>query len=301
MTEATKGVLAIAGACLIWGFATLYYKAMAYVPPLEVLAHRCLWTLILFAGGLALTGRLDEVAALLRGQMRGRVVVAGLVIAFNWGVFIWAIQTGHAVESSLGYYILPLVSVVMGVAFMGERLSLSQVVAVALACAAVVAMSFGLGVPPWIALVLAFSFAPYLVIKKGMTASPAVSVAAEVLVMAPLALIWLMGVEFGVWTEFGRQGGLFGHDLASSLALPVTGVISGLPLMLLSWGAQRVRLSTLGLVQYLNPSLQAFSAVVIMGEPFTPWHGLAFGLIWAGLAIYSVAAIRQERQRQALA
>ncbi len=295
MTEAEKGVLAIVAACLIWGFATLYYKAMAHVPPLEVLSHRVLWTLLFFGALLAVQGRFAEVGRLIFGPKGLRVAMAGAVIALNWGVFIWAIQAGYAVESSLGYYILPLVSVVMGVALMGERLMPAQAVAVALAALAVLVLTYGMGVAPWIALILAFSFAPYLVLKKEMAAPAVVSVTAEVLVIAPVAVVWLMGAHFAGWLEFGRPGGLWGQDLYATLMLPVTGLISGLPLILLSWGAQRVRLSTLGVVQYLNPTLQAFSAVVVMGEPFTPWHGLAFGLIWAALAIYSLTAIRQER------
>lgn len=295
MTEAAKGVVAIVAACLIWGFATLYYKAMAYVPPLEVLSHRVLWTLLFFGAALAVQGRFAEVGRLIFGPKGLRVALAGSVIALNWGVFIWAIQAGYAVESSLGYYILPLVSVVMGVLLMGERLMPAQAVAVALAALAVLVLTYGMGVAPWIALILAFSFAPYLVLKKEMAAPAVVSVTAEVLVIAPLAVIWLLGAHFAGWQAFGRAGGLWGQDLYTTLMLPVTGLISGLPLIFLSWGAQRVRLSTMGVVQYLNPTLQAFSAVVVMGEPFTPWHGLAFGLIWAALAIYSVAAIRQER------
>lgn len=299
MSQAAKGVLAIVFACVIWGFATLYYKAMAHVPPLEVLAHRSLWTLVLFGVVLAVQRRWAEVGLLLRGPQGGRVVLAGAVIALNWGIFIWAIQAGYAVQSSLGYYILPLVSVVLGVVLLGERLARMQAVAVGLAAAAVAVLTWGLGVAPWIALALAFSFAPYLVIKKGMQTSAVVSVTAEVLVIAPFALALLAAVHLGHWQEFGRAGGLFGTDLYNTLMLPITGVISGLPLMLFSWGAQRVRLSTLGLVQYLNPTLQAFSAVVIMGEPFTKWHAIAFAMIWAALAVYSVEAMRQERLRQA--
>ena len=178
MSQAAKGVLAIVFACVIWGFATLYYKAMAHVPPLEVLAHRSLWTLVLFGVVLAVQRRWAEVGLLLRGPQGGRVVLAGAVIALNWGIFIWAIQAGYAVQSSLGYYILPLVSVVLGVVLLGERLARMQAVAVGLAAAAVAVLTWGLGVAPWIALALAFSFAPYLVIKKGMQTSAVVSVSA---------------------------------------------------------------------------------------------------------------------------
>ncbi|NEY89192.1 EamA family transporter RarD [Tabrizicola oligotrophica] len=295
MSEAAKGVAAIVAACLIWGFATLYYKAMAHVPPLEVLSHRLLWTLIFFGALLGVQGRLGQVWRLILGPRGLRVALAGAVIALNWGIFIWAIQAGHAVEASLGYYILPLVSVVMGVVLLGERLTRAQGLAVALAALAVLVLTYGMGVAPWIALVLAFSFAPYLVLKKEMTAPAMVSVTAEVLVIAPLAVIWLLGAHVAGWLEFGRAGGLWGRELYTTLMLPVTGLISGLPLILLSWGAQRVRLSTLGVVQYLNPTLQAFSAVVVMGEPFSRWHAAAFGLIWAALAVYSLAAILQDR------
>lgn len=294
MTEAAKGVLAIVGACVIWGFATLYYKAMSHVPPLEMLAHRSLWTLVLFGAVLALQGRLAQVGRLIGGPMGGRVALAGAIVALNWGLFIFAIQAGYAVQASLGYYIFPLVTVVIGVLALGERLSPAQGAAVGLAALAVGLLTWGLGVAPWMALALAFSFAPYMLLKKKLNAPAAVSVTAEVALIAPFALALLVWAGAG-GAVFGRTGGWFGADLSSTLMLPVSGVITGLPLVMFSWGAQRVRLSTLGLVQYLNPTLQAFSAVVVMGEPFTRWHGLAFGLIWAALAVYSFEIWRQDR------
>lgn len=294
MTEAARGVLAIVGACVIWGFATLYYKAMAHVPPLEVLAHRSLWTLVLFGAVLLLQRRGGEVMALLRGPMRGRVMLAGAIVALNWGLFIWTIQAGHAVQASLGYYIFPLVTVVMGVVLLKERLSRGQAAAVGLAAFAVVALTWGLGVAPWMALALAFSFAPYMLLKKKLQAAASVSVTAEVLVIAPFALALLAWAHAG-GLVLGRAGGMFGTNLHDTLLLPVTGLITGLPLILFSWGAQRVRLSTLGLVQYLNPTLQAVSAVWIMGEPFSRWHAMAFAMIWAALAVYSLEGLRQDR------
>ena len=295
MTEAAKGVAAIVLACTIWGFATLYYKAMAHVPPLEVLAHRSFWSLVFFGVYLWAKGRWDEVWALLRGADRGRVAFIAGIVALNWGLFIYAIQAGYAVEASLGYYILPLVTVVMGVVVLGESLSVLQGLAVGLAALAVAVLTWGLGVAPWMALALAFSFSPYLLVKKQMKAAAAVSVTAEVLLIAPFALALLVYAHTG-GVQFGRVGGIFGADVYSTMMLPVTGAITGLPLVLFSWGAQRVRLSTLGLVQYLNPSLQAVSAVAIMGEPFTKWHGVAFAMIWAALAVYSLEAGRQDRR-----
>ncbi|MEY3960148.1 MAG: EamA family transporter RarD, partial [Pseudomonadota bacterium] len=209
MTEAVKGVLAIVGACMIWGFATLYYKAMAHVPPLEVLAHRSLWTLVLFGALLALQGRLSQVAGLIAGPMRGRVALASAIVALNWGLFIFAIQAGYAVEASLGYYIFPLVTVVMGVLVLGERLSRAQGAAVVLAALAVGLLTWGLGVAPWMALALAFSFAPYMLLKKKLAAPAAVSVTAEVAFIAPFALALLVWAGAG-GTLFGRAGGWFG-------------------------------------------------------------------------------------------
>jgi chloramphenicol-sensitive protein RarD len=296
VSEAGKGILAIVGACTIWGLATLYYKAMAHVPPLEVLAHRTVWTFVFFGVLLAVQGRFRAAVDLLRGPQRGRVWLAAGIVACNWGLFIWAIQTGHAVQASLGYYIFPLVTVCLGVAVLGERLSRGQGVAVGLACAAVVLLTLGLGVAPWVALALAFSFAPYMLIKKQLEAPAAVSVTAEVLLLLPLALLWLGLAQSGV-----VAGGLFGADAFTTWMLPVTGLITGGPLILFSWGAQRVRLSTLGLVQYLNPTLQAVSAVMVFREPFTGWHMAAFGLIWAGLALYSLEGWRQERAARSLA
>ena len=294
--EAGKGIVAIVAACTIWGLATLYYKAMAHVPPLEVLAHRTVWTFGFFGVLLAVQGRIAAAVALVRGPQGGRVWLAAGIVAVNWGLFIWAIQTGHAVQASLGYYIFPLVSVCLGVMVLGERLSRGQGVAVGLACAAVGVLTYGLGVAPWVALALAFSFAPYMLIKKQMHAAAAVSVTAEVMLLLPLAVIWLVLAQGGV-----LAGGWFGRDAFTSWMLPLSGIITGGPLILFSWGAQRVRLSTLGLVQYLNPTLQAAPAVLVFREPFTGWHALAFGMIWAGLALYSVEGWRQERAARSLA
>lgn len=296
MSEAGKGILAIVGACTIWGLATLYYKAMAHVPPLEVLAHRTVWTLVFFGVLLAVQGRFGAVPALLRGRLRGRVVLAAGIVAVNWGLFIWAIQAGHAVEASLGYYIFPLVTVCLGVLVLGERLSRGQGVAVGLACGAVLVLTWGLGVAPWVALALAFSFAPYMLIKKQLDAPAAVSVTAEVLLLLPLAVLWLGLAQGGV-----VAGGWFGADAFTSWMLPLSGLITGGPLILFSWGAQRVRLSTLGLVQYLNPTLQALSAVLVFREPFTGWHAAAFAMIWGALALYSLEGWRQERAARSLA
>lgn len=296
MGRAQKGIAAIIAACAIWGFAPVYYRLLA-VPPLEILAHRTLWTLLFFGVLLAVQGRFRAVPALVAGPQRGRVWLATGFISVNWGLFIWAVKGGYAVEAGLGYYIFPLVAVVLGVVVLGERLSLGQGLAVALAAAAVAVLTAGLGVAPWVALVLAFTFAPYLLLKKRLDAPAVVSVTAEVLLISPFAVAWLVYQHLGT-----AGGGAFGRDWTVSWLLPVTGLITGGPLILFSWGAQRVRMATLGLTQYLNPTLQIVSAVVLFGEPFTLWHSIAFGMIWVGLAVYSVESWRQDKAaRSALA
>ena len=289
VNEAGKGILAIVAACAIWGMATLYYKAMSHVPPLEVLAHRTVWTFVFFGVLLAAQRRFRAAPALLIGGAWWRVWLAAGIVAANWGLFIWAIQAGQAVEASLGYYIFPLVTVCLGVVVLGERLSRGQAVAVVLALGAVVVLTYGLGVAPYVALALAVSFAVYMLIKKQLPVPAAVSVTAEVLLLLPLAIAWLGLAHGGV-----VAGGWFGADVYSTAMLPLSGLITGGPLILFSWGAQRVQLSTLGIVQYLNPTMQALSAVLVFGEPFTGWHATAFGMIWLAIALYSLEGWRPQ-------
>lgn len=297
MSEATKGVFAVIAACVIWGLSPLYYKMITHVPPLEVLSHRTIWSLVFFSAILLVQGRLAEVATLIKTR-RGLVMTgfAALMISLNWFIFIVSIQIGRAVESSLGYYIFPLVAVVLGMFAFKERLNPGQWVSVALAALAVIVLSVGLGAAPWISLVIALSFGLYGLVKKRTTAGPVVSVTAEVLVLAPVALVWLIGVHYLGFG--GAGGGVFGHDLRDSLILAASGPLTAGPLILFSYASRRNRMTTLGLVQYLNPSLQFFCAVVIFGEVLTPWHAVALPMIWVALALYSGLAIVQERNER---
>lgn len=292
MTSAKKGVLAIVAGCSVWGFAPLYYHYLAHVSALEMMAHRTVWTALSFSLLLVAQGRFGQVWALWRGAERGRVMLSSLLIGFNWLLFIWAIGAARAVEASIAYYIFPLISAVIGMAVFRERPKGAQLVAMGLAAVAVGVLTLGLGVAPWIALTLAISFAAYAAVKKGMAAGAVVTVTVEVLLMTPFALAILIWAESGAW---GPSHGWFLRDGLHAALLPLSGIISGGPLILFSWGAQRVRLVTSGLVQYLNPTLQLLSAVLIMGEAVTPWHGVALALIWLALAIYSAAAWAEDR------
>ncbi len=289
MTEATKGVLALIMTCTIWGLSGLYYKLLEHIPPIEILAHRTLWSFIFFALTLAFQRRLKVLGQTVGSRRAALVVgVAALMISINWFVFINSIQIGRAVEASLGYYIFPLVAVLLGSVVLRERLGRVQILAVILAGVAVITLTLGLGVTPWIALILATSFGLYGLIKKQIEAGPVVSVTAEVMLLVPIALIVLGRVHM-------NGAGAFGANLSDSLLLAFSGLMTATPLILFSYAAKRVRLATVGLVQYINPTLQFFVATFVFREVFSFWHAIAFALIWVALAIYTFAALRQDK------
>lgn len=295
MSEAHKGILAIIGACVIWGTSAIFYKFLVHVPAHEVLAHRAFWSLIFFAGILVLQGRLGEVRSALstlRGM--GLIVLASLMVSVNWFLFIFATQIDRITETSLGYYIFPLMAVLIGWFAYGERLDRIQGFAVALATLAVVILTWGLGVAPWISLALATTFAFYGAIKKNLAVGPVVSVTCEVLVFLPVVALILAYV-------YSQGPGAFAKNFRDTALLMASGPITALPLILFSYAARRVAMSTVGLLQYINPTLQFFCAVVLFGETFTKWHAIAFPMIWVALAIYSVAVFRQDRAARRVA
>ena len=286
MRETHKGVLAMIAACTVWGLSGIYYKALSHIPPEQVLSHRAVWSFLFFSAMLLLQGRLGElVAAFAQRRNAVLLVCATAMISLNWFLFIFSVQSGYATEASLGYYVFPLLSVLLGRLLFGERLAAAQLVAVALAGAAVGLLSFGLGAAPWIPLVLAISFSLYGVAKKQLPLGPVVSVTAEVLLLLPVALplIWLTG-----------GGGFLGSGKDAAM-LAFSGLLTGLPLILFGYAARRVQLGTVGVLQYLNPTLQFVVAVLIFAEPFSLWHGIAFVLIWTAVAVFSMSALGQER------
>lgn len=292
MTDTQKGVLALVAACCIWGLSGLFYKALSDVPSHEVLAHRTVWSLVFFGIVIGVQGRLHVLWSAVQNPASLKVIVAAaLLISVNWFLFIWSIHAGRATEASMGYYIFPLVAVLIGRLVLSERLSRTQWVAITLAATGVMSLTIGLHILPWISLVLASTFGLYGLLKKRLDLGPVISVSAEVLILCPLGLGWLIYLHMG-------QGGAFGQELTQSLLLMASGPITAMPLILFSFGARRLTMSTVGIVQYINPTLQFLVAVLIFGEPFGVVHLIAFALIWSALAIYSSSAFTQDRARR---
>jgi chloramphenicol-sensitive protein RarD len=289
MTEPGKGVAAMVLSCVIWGLSPLYYKLLTHIPPLEILAHRVWWSLVFFLFILVLQSRLGALKqALSHGRALGLIMIASVMITVNWFLFIYAVQINHTTETSLGYFIFPLVAVVIGRFWFHEKLGGAQWLSVGLAAVAVAVLTWGLGVTPWISLVLASTFGLYGLIKKGLEIGPVVSVTGEILVLTPIALLVIF------WSQMGGTGG-FANNWRDSLLLILSGPLTASPLFLFSYAAKRVSMSTVGLLQYINPTLQFLCAVLIFREPFGLWHGIAFALIWLALAIYTISALSQDR------
>ncbi|GLQ34731.1 permease [Amylibacter marinus] len=291
MKEDVKAVCAMGLACCIWGLSALYYRAIDHIPPLEVLSHRTLWAACFIGILLRIEGRIVAVPL----RQIWVVMAASVLISVNWFLFIYAVQIGAVAQTSLGYYMFPLVAVVLGALFLREELSRMQWAAVILAGLAVVILSIGQGQLPWVSVMLALTFGLYGLVKKPLSLGPKQSVFWEVLLLFPLALIWLLGVHFLGWRGVvDAQGGWFGTGW-NTLLLMFSGVLTGGPLVLMAYAMKRLRLATVGLVQYVNPTLQFILATLIFMEPFGGEHLLAFGLIWLGLGIYSWEALRQEK------
>lgn len=288
MSEAHKGILAVLASGLIWGFSPIYYKLLTHVPPIELLAHRVLWSVIFFVFLLGFQRRLGALRTAITTRRSVATLFLGTcLIGANWYIFIWSIQVEKAAEASLGYFIFPLVVVAMGWIGFGERLSRLQNIAIALAVAAVILMTLSKGLFPWIALVIALSFSLYGYVKKTILTGPVVSVTAEVLLLVPLAVAVLYFVH--------REGaGSFGKAGFDTLLLIVSGPLTATPLIFFSYAAKRISMATLGLSNYLNPTIQFFCAIVIFNEPINSVQFFSFAMIWLALALYSREGFRKE-------
>jgi len=290
--ETRVGIMYAFGCYLWWGFVAIYFKAIAHVAAPEILAHRIVWSVVLLALLMKLKGRWPGAMAALR---RPGVVVSLLgsttFIAINWFTFIWAVAHNQIVQASLGYFINPLVSVLLGYIFLGERLRTSQWLSVCLAAGGVVFMTIGLGGLPVVSLILAFSFGLYGLMRKTMHVDSLVGLTFEVSLLAPLAVGYL---TYLAWT----QHLVFGHTTRSTdVLLALGGVITAVPLLWFANAARRLRLATMGFMQYMAPSMQLVIGVAMYHEPFTRTHLISFGLIWTGIAVYTYEAMIKTRRR----
>jgi chloramphenicol-sensitive protein RarD len=254
----------------------------------EILAHRIVWSLVVIAGLLALRGGLARVRAV-RGRPLALLVAAAAVITVNWGTYIFGVNSGQVVETSLGYFINPLVTVLLGVVVLGERLRRLQWVAVGIAAVAVAGLTVDYGRVPWIALVLACSFGTYGLLKKQAGVGAVESLAVETAVLAGPALAVLLVLQ-------ARGVGQFGHTAPGATALLVgAGIVTVVPLLAFSGAATRIPLSTLGILQYLAPTVQFLIGVLVVGEPMPPTRLLGFALVWVALAVFTADALRTLR------
>jgi chloramphenicol-sensitive protein RarD len=272
-----------------WGFFPLYFKALAHVPALEVLAHRVAWSVVLLAVAAPLLGRFRSALHALGPEKRLQILASAALIAANWGVYIWAVQAGRVLQASLGYFVNPLVSVLLGVVFLRERLRRWQLGAIAVAAVGVAWLVVDRGEVPWLPLTLALTFGLYGLVRKRAGVDAIGGLLAETAILAPLALAFLV--------VRARQGhGAFGGDLRTSLLLAAAGPITAVPLVWFALGVRSLPLSTVGLLQYLTPTLQFLLAVAVYHEAFSHAHAVAFGCIWTALAIYSWDSLHAARK-----
>ena len=283
-------------AYLLWGFLPLFMKALAHISPAEVIAHRVIWSVPIAGAVLWATGRTGDLRAAIRNpRMLGMAAVTAALISVNWGIYVWAIGSGHALDAALGYYINPLFSVFLGAALLGERLSRWQMVAIGLAVLAVAVLTVEAGRLPWLALSLTVSWAAYAYFKKSLPIGPNQGFLLEVLLLLGPALAYVAWLG---WTGAGHFAVGVPFDTGMLLAC---GVVTAAPLMIYANGAKLLRLSTIGMMQYIAPTMIFLTAVFIFDEPFGRGRMIAFPMIWAALAIYTWEVVRIARARSVAA
>lgn len=291
------GAFAAIGAFSLWGVLPVYYNLIGSgVSAWEVLLHRVIWSAALLMVVAVMAGRVDRLLALRqRPQALLALAASALVITVNWAIFIWAVTSGHILDSSLGYYINPLLNVLLGFLFLGERLRRLQLLAVVIAAAGVVVAVVAYGHVPWIALLLASFFGVYGLIRKQVEVDSAIGLLAETLMIMPFALIAL-----GWMYVQGSAHGFVNADWRNDLLMVGNGLVTVVPLVLFGYAARRLRLGTLGLIQYIAPTGHLLLAVYLYGEPFTAADSITFACIWIGLGLYSVDLWRAQRPQSGL-
>jgi chloramphenicol-sensitive protein RarD len=285
-----RGLAAAATAFTIWGLFPVYLHPLREVAALQVIAHRVTWSCLFIFTWLALRGELGRVSATLaRPALLAPLTLTALLISCNWLVYVWSVTHGHIVESSLGYYINPLVNVLLGICVLRERLNARQWLAVSLAGLAVAYLAVLAGRPPWIALALALSFSLYGLVRKVISVDALPGLATETLILLPLAAGYL------AWCQADGSGALSGHGLPVTALLVGSGLVTAVPLFLFAYGARNLPYSTVGVLQYIGPSLQLVCGVLFFHESFGPAVAAGFALLWIGLRIYAADGVWRAR------
>lgn len=288
-----RGLLAAVFAFALWGVFPLYWHLLKAVPALQIIAHRVIWCGVFVVGYLLLVDGRGWLRHALSGARVGRMLLlSSVLISFNWGLYIWAVTHGRVVESSLGYFINPLVNVLLGVLVLRERMNRVQWLAVAIAALGVLWLGLAYGQPPWIALALAISFGIYGLIRKLAAVEAVPGLAVESVILFPLAFAWVL------YATSQGVGAFASGDLRTDLLLVVGGALTALPLIGFAYGARRIPYATIGLLQYLSPTLQLICGTMILGEPFDGAQAIGFACIWTALALYAADGWRRSQRPQ---
>lgn len=288
--DTPRGFAFALAAYLMWGLLPLYMKQMAHIATMEVIAHRVIWSVPIALLILAALGRTGDLrAALANPRMLGMAAVTAGLISMNWAIYVWSIQTGHALEAALGYYINPLFSVFLGAVLIKERLSVAQKLAIALAAATVGFLTWQVGKFPVVAISLTLTWGFYAYFKKMLPIGPNQGFALEVILLLPFAL------AFALWQGARGEAAFLTTGTTDTLLLMGCGVVTAVPLMVYANGAKLLRLSTIGIMQYIAPTMIFLTAVFWFGEPFDSARMIAFVLIWTALVIYTTSLVRQAR------
>lgn len=287
--DTPKGLALAVTAYVLWGFLPLYMKAMAHVGPVEIVAHRIIWSVPVAGALLVVLGRTQDLkAALGNPKMLGMACLTAALISVNWAIYVWAIASGNALDAALGYYINPLFSIALGAVLLREPLNRAQLVAVGLAATGVLVLIWQAGSLPWAALGLMVSWGFYAFFKRSLPIGPNQGFLLEVLILLIPALAYV--------TWLGAQGtGRFGVSASDTMLLLGCGIVTAIPLLVYANGAKLVRLSTMGILQYIAPTMIFVTAITMFGEQIDQGRMIAFPMIWAALVIYSIPMIRQMR------
>jgi chloramphenicol-sensitive protein RarD len=291
--DSPRGFAFALAAYLLWGFLPFFMKAVAHIPASEVVAHRIVWSVPLAGLVLVWLGRTADIKAALRSpRMLAMATLTAVLITINWGIYVWAIGAGRAIETALGYYINPLFSVFLGAVLLKEKLDRAQIVAIALAAVAVAILAFDAGGLPWVSLSLCVSWGFYAFCRKALPIGPNQGFFLEVLILSVPAIGYI------IWLETTGQGHFGDTGMADVLWLLSCGLVTAVPLMIYANGAKLLRLSTIGIMQYIAPTMIFIIAVFAFGEPFGATKLVAFVFIWAALFIYSGSMLRTARARR---